>query len=91
MFVGDVGTVIKLNAGTDISSASTKKIRAKKPGGTLVEWTAALEGTDYLTYTTQASDIDESGIWEFQIYVVLSSWQGYGAVAEHRVLDPLAA
>lgn len=81
VFVGDIGTEIILDAGSDISSQTTLKIQYEKPDGTSGEWDASVYQTNYAKYTTQSGDIDMAGVWRFRIYVVLPSWRGYGTVA----------
>lgn len=78
VYVGDTGTRITLNCGTDISSASALEILARKPGGTAVTWTATLSGSDGLYYDTQAATLDQAGDWSLQARVVIGSgvWRG---------------
>ena len=85
MKVGDVGTLISLDTGSDISTNTSKKIRYQKPSGFIGEWDANLSGTQILTYVTQSADIDEEGLWTFQAYVVLPSGEWYGELATHDV------
>lgn len=89
IYRGDVGTKIILNAGFDISTQTTLKIKYVKPDGTKDEWNAELEGTKYAYYVTEAGDLDLTGIWTIQLYVVLTSWSGYGQIATFRVFEPL--
>ena len=81
--VGDVGTVIRLvvqdqdEAILDVSSASTKQIIFRKPSGATLTKVASFstDGTDgRIQYATIAGDIDESGIWQMQGYVVTPTW-----------------
>lgn len=86
--VGDVGAVIRLTSTTDISSVSTGRIYYRKPSGTTGFWTAALNGTTNLQYTTtQASDLDESGKWDLQGYAAISGWTGRSSQIQIQV-DP---
>jgi len=82
---GDVGTVIDLNVGSDISSATVRKIIYQKPSGTVEEWAATLYGTTHIRYTTVADDIDEVGMWRFQAYIETPSGKWYGDIATHPV------
>jgi len=81
MKVGDVGTLISVDVGTDVSTNTSKKIRYQKPSGFIGEWNALLSGTQLLQYVTVADDIDEEGLWTFQAYVVLPSGEWYGELA----------
>ena len=87
VFVGDVGTVIKLDTGTDLSTATVLKIKVKKPNGTTLEWTATQDASNpkVMTYTIQAGDLDQSGTWKLQAYVEFPSWQGHGQWASLKV------
>ncbi len=92
--IGDVGTVFKLTikdqagAIVNISGASTKVVRFRKPDATVVEKAGALysDGTDgILKYTTIAGDLDKGGSWSIQAKVVLASGTWYSTTAEFVV------
>ncbi len=87
VYVGDTGTKIKLDAGEDISTQTTLKIKYKKPSGSTGEWVASVEDTNYAVYTTISNDLDEAGIWKFQIYIVLPTWEGHGETLSERIYD----
>jgi len=89
VFVGDIGTEIICDAGSDISAQTTLKILYEKPDGTEGEWVASVYNTNFAKYTTIADDIDMEGKWSFRIYVELPSWLGYGEVDSIKVY-PLA-
>lgn len=86
VFVGDVGTIIELDVGTDVTAATRMEIRATKPDGTKVAWTASLASgeTTVIAYVTQDGDLDQAGAWKLQAYVELPGWKGRGEIA---VLD----
>lgn len=86
-YVGDVGTEILVDTGSDISSASTLELRVKKPDGTTDTWTGTLDGTDSISYTTVSGDFDQSGEWTLQAYVVLPSWTGRGESVAFTLYD----
>jgi len=81
---GDVGTVfvatIKQGSNViDISAATTTQLLFEKPDGSVLTKTATLttDGTDgKLQYTTQSGDLDMSGQWRLQAYLVLGTWTG---------------
>ena len=54
-FMGDVGTIILLNTGEDLSTATSTKIRMRKPSGSVIELTAVVYNTTYLKYITVAA------------------------------------
>jgi hypothetical protein len=63
-------------AAIDISTASTKELHLLKPDGTTAAKSGSFttDGSDgKLYYQTVSGDIDQSGPWWFQMYVVLAS------------------
>ena len=80
MVVGDIGTVIELDTGVNVSAALSAKIRYSKPSGTRGEWTASVSGNK-VTYTTIDGDIDQSGDWSLQAYLDLNTWEGSSTIA----------
>jgi len=74
VFIGDIGTEIKIDTGEDISSATGVSITYLKPvskdTGT---WVAAVDGTQVVLYTTDAGDFDEAGIWRVQAVITFSA------------------
>lgn len=75
---GDIGTVFKLQVKDrdgnpfDLSQTTVKQIKFKKPSGEVLVKNATFETTGVdgsIYYTTVAGDLDETGIWEIQVYV----------------------
>lgn len=89
IYKGDIGLKIKLDAGSDISTETTLKIKYIKPDGTDGEWDATVEDTNYAIYVTLTDDLNKVGVWKVQIYAVLTSWTGHGTMASFRVYEPL--
>ena len=80
--VGDIGTLIEIDLTTDVSSAISRVIRARKPYGDTVEWPAVAGSSgEIISYTTQAGDIDRIGRWALQAVVELPA----GEWASERV------
>lgn len=77
----DIGTVFEVTVKendsiVDISTATTKEFHFKKPSGEILTKPVdfVTNGTDgKLKYTSIANDLDESGEWSLQVYLVLSS------------------
>jgi hypothetical protein len=90
VYAGDVGTKIRLDSGSNISAATTLKIKYKKPDGSTGEWTAVLEGTTQAYYITQVNDLDQRGKWELQLFVVLPTWTGHGETCELQIYRRLS-
>jgi len=98
--VGDIGTALKARimeegAVQNISAATVKKFRFKKPGGTIIEKTAEFDtdGTDgILKYETVLGDIDEAGPWEMQAYLEFPTgkwWSSRETFQVYENLDPV--
>lgn len=81
-YLGEVGTDIILNCGTDISAASTVSVKYTKPDGTTGSWTGTKYNSNYIKYTLLANDINVAGRWLFQAYIVSALWTGYGETCE---------
>lgn len=87
VFIGDTGVKIILEVGTDITSATTRKIKYRKPSGDSGSWTAIQESSISISYTTTAAtDLNEAGRWRLQAYVVTPSWTLSGKIANINVL-----
>lgn len=87
VFVGDIGTEVRLYCAPTLDGAVNPTISVKKPNGEVVEWPAQVDvGT--LVYFTQANDLAVKGEYRFQARPNLPSWQGRGETAVLRVYDP---
>lgn len=87
--VGDIGTLISLDVGESIATATVAKLVVKKPSGATVVWVGSPNATA-IEYTVIASDLDEEGDWTVQGYVEMPSWSGYSTVATMTVGTRLA-
>lgn len=78
MRVGEIGKIINLATGFDLSGASTLSVVLTPPSGVKKTKTGSsvtapavsdpstsppLVADEYFQYTTEAGDIDESGVW----------------------------
>lgn len=70
-YVGDIGTLIEVETGVDLSVVATLEIRVVKPNGTTDEWTATKSSSNdsIAQYTIIADDFNVAGTWTGQIYV----------------------
>ena len=85
-YVGDTGTVITLDCGTSVATATVRKINYTKPSGVTGSWTAAASGTDAIAYTTTtAADLDLAGIWKLQAEITTSGGKWLGEMVELTV------
>ena len=93
----DAGTLFEVtlsDCGTllDVSGATTKQIIFKKPDGTTLTTTASFktDGTDgIIQYTTTITDLDQSGIWSIQAYIVIGTSQWHTDIQTFRVYGNL--
>jgi hypothetical protein len=78
LYVGDTGTAIILDCGTNISTASAMTIEVRKPDGSATTWAATLEGTTSVRYNTLAATLDQAGDWRLQAKVTIGTgvWRG---------------
>ena len=86
-FVDEVGTVITVDCGCDITGATGTALKVKKPDGTEVSWTATIYDSNYLRYTTVSGDLDQVGVYYVQSYLTIGGWTGRGETAEFIIYD----
>ena len=103
IYVGDVGTEIILDTGSDISTATVTQILWKSPKGKSGTWNAVLlkdDGEVYdpnvdsqvvtkIRYITKVNDIDVAGQWRLQAKIALPAWSGRGETAAFVVYDQM--
>lgn len=95
--VGDVGTPFKFTtrqAGRvlDISTATVKQARFKKPDGSVV-----VKDTEFIDsgtggqhkYVTVEGDIDQAGKWRVQTYIEMPGRENYSDIDEFSVFPNL--
>ncbi len=91
IYVGSIGTVIRLNCYVDTSTATTTAIKAQKPSGDEVTWEAmpvVIDGeTTGIAYTIQEGDLDESGLWKLQAAVAGAGWDIPGETVDMRIFE----
>jgi len=87
VYVGDLGTVVTLDCGTNVSAATVRRILYTKPTGVTGAWTATASGTDSIAYTTAGvtSDWDVAGTWLLQAEVTTAGGKWLGETVELRV------
>jgi len=74
--LSDSGTVV------DISTASVKQFKIRKPSGELltVDCSFVDDGTDGQLKYDFDDELDEPGAWSVQAYIELTTWQGHSEV-----------
>ena len=65
---------IRLTCSQDITGATVKRIKYRKPDGTESYWTATVEdaSSGIIYYNVASGDIDDSGLWVFWAYITFS-------------------
>lgn len=85
--VGDLGVTLQLTcqeggSALDVSSATTKQIKLKRPDTSVVTYTASFvgDGTDgqiEATTATGTSDFAKPGTYQVYARLVIGSWDGH--------------
>lgn len=99
-YIGDVGTIIRVNVGVNLynvvktSDGATgddplPRFEVTKPDGNIVEWQAEVEDTanGILYYEIANGDLDMAGNYKLQAKVKLGSDVWYGATATFKVYE----
>lgn len=86
IYVGDTGTVLKVDCEVDISDATLAQIHVQKPDGeTEVQWTGTITGGKYIQYTTIEGDLDQIGYYYAQSYIETPSGKWHGEMFNFQV------
>jgi hypothetical protein len=89
VYKNSIGIKLIAECGTDITAATTRQIKYRKPDGTSGAWTATQESGTSISYTVVSGDIDFTGDLQIQAYVITPTWTLYGDIARLTVLDVL--
>ena len=84
-YKNDMGVEIVLDVGTDISGATIRKIKFKRPNGTIGVWNATAKSSTSIAYVTKEGDLNNAGIWTLQAYIEKATWKLHGNKREFRV------
>jgi len=89
VYKDDTGTVFQVDVGVDISAASTVDLKVRKPDGSIVTWTGSINGSvnTQIDYTIVTDDLDQTGKYTLQSYVVTATWTGRGESVGFLVYD----
>jgi len=83
LYVDEVGILIELETGADLTDVTSQEILYKKPDGTSSSWSASIVDST-LQYTTVADDLDQDGDWILQAHIVGT---GFDLVGETVVMQ----
>lgn len=84
----DIGTEVKLNAGSSLDGYTVLEIHYLKPNGTEGIWNASQVESTKAQYISASGDLTPNGKWKVKIWVVISgegSW--WGETVEMPVYD----
>ena len=88
VFLNDIGTLIRVDVGSDITGATVREIKYIKPNGIKGAWTATVV-EKYLHYVTKEGDLDQIGEWIVQALVTTSLGTWHGEITRFEVQEPI--
>jgi len=88
VYLNDIGTLIRVDVGSDITGATVHQIKYIKPDGSTGNWDANVS-TQYLQHTTVEDDLDQIGEWIVQALVTTVSGTWHGEITRFDVLKPI--
>ena len=79
-YIGDIGTLIRVDTGVDIHDATTVSLLVLKPSDVIEEWDGEVD-EDFPTeiqHTTELGDFTSAGTYKVQAYVETTegTWKG---------------
>ena len=86
-YKNEVGTIINVDCGCDLTTATSTVFNIRKPSGIEVMWPAILEGTNFLRYISIEGDFSETGLYLLQADVSLPGWIGLGGTASFEIFE----
>ena len=95
IYMGDIGTLLRVDCGEDISSGASFEIKYRKPDAlkTTGSWVGTLSGTDIVQYAIQDGDLDVKGTWRVQAEITVSAAEVYhstiGEISVSPALDSI--
>jgi hypothetical protein len=80
VFVGDVGTLIRIDMQESLTSLASYALHVRKPDKTTVSWSGVglVKNGDYLEYTILSGDLNVAGDYLIQPYGTIGAWTGHG-------------
>jgi hypothetical protein len=84
IYVGDIGTIIKVDMQENLTGYVTAVLKVKKPNGALVEWTSSVDNhpttgvLSVLGYIALEGDLNMRGVYKIQPYIEFATWKGRG-------------
>ncbi len=92
IYKDSVGVIFRIDTDFTLTGASLIQLKVKiaKTDNTFAykTWPGAIYGTDTITYTTVAGDLDVAGRYYIQPYVEVAGVKYYGETVEEYVYEP---
>jgi hypothetical protein len=89
IFKGDIGTLIIVDLGTDVSTATTMEFHMVKPSGAKRIETLTAGDTNYeAEFTASSNSWTEVGTYTCQAYVEFGTDQYWGEIVKLQVYNP---
>lgn len=78
IYVGDVGTLISIDCGCDVSDLTAAKVIIRTPAGVEAEYTGTLSGTNFVIYTLLGTEMPAEGEYKIMVEITTSDgvWSG---------------
>lgn len=87
-YQNDVGTLLRVDVGADITDATTTTLYVTKPDGETVEWAGSVSDCNKeIWYTIQAGDWDQAGEYLLQAFVTTPAWSGRGDTVAFQIYE----
>lgn len=88
VYLNDIGTLIKVDVGSDITGATLHQIKFIRPDGSSDNWDANV-ATRFLQHVTVDGDLNMIGEWIVQALVTTGSGTWHGEITRFEVLKPI--
>lgn len=85
IYVGDTGKILRVALKEDLTDMTTVIYEITRPDKTKVNWTGNVEvaSTGIVYYPTVEGDLNQSGDWTFQIYMIFNNGDKLRANSGH--------
>jgi len=89
VYASDVGTLIKLDTGVDVTSATVKIVAKPSGSGDAVDLEATVVESTKVQHQKTADTLNAAGNWRLQAYVEMGGGKYFGEIVELPVYEPL--
>ena len=92
-YTNEVGVVLQLNTGVDLTNASSVSINVLLPNGSTTIWAGTKVVIDRVNsgvqYITQSNDLYYPGTYQVQPVVTFDNWSGVGEIATFTIEEAI--